>query len=180
MSERVTLTVWLSGSLKATTKLWLCKSLKTARFAWESFKQIHKKFMNWFEYRSFKNRMYWIVFPGSVLSLLVRSVYCNCEAISISTFSECKRQQIFCLSTSLCPFYENKYLTASYKRLVCSKFYRQPMEHSSKINPILKISYEISSSKLSGRSMEFFMNLYWVALKSKILGLLKQNTWPCC
>ena len=36
------------------------------------------------------------------------------------------------------------------------------------------MSYEISSSKLSGLSIEFFMNLYWVALKSKILGIKKE------
>jgi hypothetical protein len=94
--------------------------------------------------------------------------------MSINTFYECNRQQIFCLSTSFCPFYENKYLTASYKRLVCSKFSKHPIEHSSKMSPILKISYDISSSKLSGLSMEFFMNLYWVALKSKILGIKKE------
>lgn len=53
--------------------------------------------------------------------------------------------------------------------LVCSKFSRLPIAHSNKIKPILKMSKEISSYRLSGLSIEFFINLYCVALKSKML-----------
>ena len=113
MSFSSIFTVWLSGSLKLTTKLCPNKSLKVALFVCDSFKQIHKKFINWLEYLSFKNLMYCIVLPESVLSLLVRSVYCKYDAISTKIFSEWRRQHMFCFSTSFCPFSENRYFTES-------------------------------------------------------------------